>query len=237
MHSRIDEGMSARDSTQMPSTGNQSAKALVYVVDDDESFRLGVIRLLRAAGYDARGFESAGDFLLAHRSERPACVLLDIRLPGPSGLELQEALSKLEEPLPVIFISGHGSVPESVQAMKAGAVDFLLKPVKRESLLNAVESALSRQTESRAEREELRAARQLYESLTPREREVFDAIVEGKLNKEVADKLGTTERTVKAQRANVMAKMKAASFADLVRIAYRLHPGRSGSVDPRRRPS
>ncbi|HTD85609.1 MAG TPA: response regulator [Candidatus Binatia bacterium] len=219
--------MSARESTNLPTTTGLTAKPLIYVVDDDESFRTGVIRVLRAAGYDARGFGSAGEFLLAHRSEKAGCVLLDVRMPGPSGLELQEALSRMDELLPVIFISGQGSVSEGVRAMKAGAADFLTKPVKREVLLQTIESALTRETELRAAVEDLRMARSLYESLTPREREVFRGIVEGKLNKEVADQLGTTERTVKAQRANVMAKMKAASFADLVRIGYRLQTSES----------
>lgn len=223
--------MSARDSTNRPAVAGLSGKTLIYVVDDDESFRTSIIRVLRAAGYDARGFASAGEFLIAHRTEKAGCVLLDVRMPGPSGLDLQEALLRMKEPLPIIFISGEGTVSDSVRAMKAGAADFLVKPVKRELLLQAIENALSRGTEVRSEWEELRAARILYESLTPREREVFQAIIEGKLNKEVADHLGTTERTVKAQRANVMAKMKAGSFADLVKIGYRLQ------ADDRRGPT
>jgi FixJ family two-component response regulator len=223
--------MSARDSTHIPETPGLSAKVLICVIDDDESFRTSVVRLLRSAGYDARGVGSAGEFLLAHRSERPGCVLLDVGLPGPSGLELQEALGRLEEPTPIIFISGQASVAESVRAMKAGAADFLTKPINRDVLLKAIEKALSRGMKAHAELEDLRTARELFETLTPREREVFEGIVGGKLNKEVADQLGTTERTVKAQRANVMAKMKVTSFADLVRIGYRLHASETGPPD------
>jgi FixJ family two-component response regulator len=214
--------VSVRESSNLPAVAGAPGKTLIYVVDDDDSFRTGLIRLLHAAGYDARGFASAAEFLLAHRNERPECVLLDVGLPGPSGLELQEALKGNDKTLPVIFISGQGSVPESVRAMKAGAADFLTKPVKRELLLQTVESALSRGEVQHAEWEQLRVDRSLYESLTPREREVFHGIIDGKLNKEVAEQLGTTERTIKAQRASVMTKMKAGSFADLVKIGYRL---------------
>jgi FixJ family two-component response regulator len=222
--------MSTRATGNFPVTG-PTRKTFVYVVDDDESFRVGLTRMLRAAGYEALGFASAGEFLLAHRAEGPGCVLLDVHLPGPSGLDLQEAIGKTGESLPVIFISGQGSIPASVRAMKAGAVDFLTKPVKREVLLEAIKNAVRVGGAARIERDELRIARELYETLTPREREVFQGIVGGKLNKEVAEELGTTERTVKAQRANVMAKMKVSSFADLVRIGYRLQANqpRSGS--------
>lgn len=214
--------MSTRIAGSLPPTGAAPGKTFVYVVDDDESFRSGIMRVLRAAGYEAFGFASAGEFLVAQRGDGPGCVLLDFNLPGPSGLDLQEAIRKSGDSLPIIFISGQGSIPASVRAMKGGAIDFLTKPVRREVLLEVIENALRQGVEHRVERDELRSARELYETLTPREREVFQGIIGGKLNKEVADQLGTTERTVKAQRANVMAKMKATSFAELVRIGYRL---------------
>ena len=223
--------MSARNTSHVPSSAGPTTGRLIYVVDDDESFRMGIIRLLRGAGYDARGFGSAGEFLLAYRDKSPGCVLLDVGLPGPSGLDLQETLGRMEEPLPVIFISGQGTVHDSVRAMKAGAADFLTKPVRRELLFQAIEKALSGGMKARLERDDLRAARCLFESLTPRERQVFSAIIGGKLNKEVAEELGTTERTIKAQRASVMTKMKASSFAELVRIGYRLQASETRPVD------
>jgi FixJ family two-component response regulator len=200
---------------------------IVHVVDDDDSVRTAVVRLLQAAGYEARGYASAGEFLLG-RSDRnaPGCVVLDVRLPGPSGLDLQEALARLEVPLPIVFLTGHGDIPMSVHAMKAGAVDFLTKPVSREALLAAVRVALARDAETRAAREGLRTLRARYESLTPREREVFAGIVSGRLNKQIAAELGTAERTIKAHRAHVMEKMDVASVAELVRIAGQLGAGK-----------
>ena len=196
---------------------------IVHVVDDDDSVRTAVVRLLQAAGYEARGYASAGEFLLG-RSDRnaPGCVVLDVRLPGPSGLDLQEALARLEVPLPIVFLTGHGDIPMSVRAMKAGAVDFLTKPVSREALLAAVRTAVARDADTRAAREGLRGLRDRYESLTPREREVFAGIVAGRLNKQIAAELGTAERTIKAHRAHVMEKMDVASVAELVRIAGQL---------------
>ena len=200
---------------------------IVHVVDDDDSVRTAVVRLLHAAGYEARGYASAGEFLLG-RSDRnaPGCVVLDVRLPGPSGLDLQEALARLEVPLPIVFLTGHGDIPMSVHAMKAGAVDFLTKPVSREALLAAVRVALARDADTRAAREGLRTLRARYESLTPREREVFAGIVTGRLNKQIAAELGTAERTIKAHRAHVMEKMGVASVAELVRIAGQLGAGK-----------
>jgi len=200
---------------------------IVHVVDDDDSVRTAVVRLLQAAGYEARGYASAGEFLLG-RSDRnaPGCVVLDVRLPGPSGLDLQEALARLEVPLPIVFLTGHGDIPMSVRAMKAGAVDFLTKPVSREALLAAVRVAVARDADTRATREGLRGLRARYESLTPREREVFAGIVAGRLNKQIAAELGTAERTIKAHRAHVMEKMDVASVAELVRIAGQLGAGK-----------
>jgi FixJ family two-component response regulator len=197
---------------------------VVHVVDDDDSVRTAVQRLLQAAGYDVRGYASAGEFLLG-RSDRdaPGCVVLDVRMPGPSGLDLQEALARLEVPVPIVFLTGHGDIPTSVRAMKAGAVDFLTKPVSREALLAAVRSALGRDAEARAARARVHAWRSRYGSLTPREREVFAGVVAGKLNKQIAAELGTAERTVKAHRAQVMEKMQVASLAELVHVAEQLH--------------
>ena len=193
---------------------------VIHVVDDDESVRTGVVRLLQAAGFEARGYASAGEFLLG-RSDRnaPGCVVLDVRMPGPSGLDLQEALARLEVPLPIVFLTGHGDIPMSVRAMKAGAVDFLAKPVSRDTLLASVRAALARDAETRAAREGLRLLRARYETLTPREREVFAGVVAGKLNKQIAADLGTAERTVKAHRAQIMGKMQVASVAALVHVA------------------
>ena len=196
---------------------------VVHVVDDDDSVRTAVVRLLQAAGHEARGYASAGEFLLG-RSDRdaPGCVVLDVRMPGPSGLDLQEALARLEVPLPIVFLTGHGDIPMSVRAMKAGAVDFLTKPVSRDALLAAVRTALARDAETRSARARLHAFRARYETLTPREREVFAGVVAGKLNKQIAGELGTAERTVKAHRAQVMDKMQVASVAELVHVADQL---------------
>jgi FixJ family two-component response regulator len=205
------------------STNNTVPKgAVVHVVDDDAGVRTGLCRLLEAVGYETRAYPSAGDFLLQDPGDAPGCVLLDVRMPGPSGLDLQQALARRQEPLPIVFLSGHGDIPTSVQAVKAGAVDFLTKPVKRETLLAAVQGALEQNAARRAEREELRELQARYETLTPREREVFAHVVTGKLNKQIAGEVGAAERTVKAHRAHVMEKMQVGSLADLVRVAGRL---------------
>jgi FixJ family two-component response regulator len=198
------------------------ATATIHVVDDDESLRTALMRLLRAAGYAIRTYASAGDFLLNKPENAPGCVILDVRMPGPSGFELQEAIAKLDESLPIIFLSGHGDIPMSVRAIKAGAVDFLTKPVRKETLLQAVRTALAGSAERCATRELLHSLRSRYESLTPREREVFARVVSGKLNKQIAGELGTCERTVKAHRAHVMEKMQLTSVAELVRAADQL---------------
>jgi len=201
---------------------NASREDVVHVVDDDDGMRTGLCRLLRAAGYDARPYASAGDFLIADPGEAPGCVLLDLKMPGPSGLDLQQALARRPDPLPVVFLTGQGEIPDSVRALKAGASDFLTKPVERETLLLAVEHALAQDAVRRAERDDLRALQARYDRLTPREREVFAQVVDGKLNKQIAGEIGAAERTVKAHRAQVMEKMQVGSLAELVRVASRL---------------
>jgi RNA polymerase sigma factor (sigma-70 family) len=207
-------------------TSPVSEKPIVHVVDDDDSLRKAVTRLLHAAGYDVRAYSSAGDFALASReNNRRGCVLLDVRMPGPSGLDLQEALAKEDEPLPVIFLTAHGDVPTSVRAMKAGAVDFLTKPIKRDALLSAVRTALARDLRSHTSHEQRRDLRIRFAKLTPRERNVFELVVAGNLNKQIAAELGMAERTVKAHRAQVMAKMQATSLAELVHLADKMRYG------------
>ncbi len=195
---------------------------VIHVVDDDAGVRKGLARLLEAAGYEVRCHASAGEFLIAETGDTPGCVLLDVRMPGPSGLDLQDALAKRGEPLPIVFLTGHGDIPMSVRALKAGAVDFLTKPVDRPTLLAAVDAALAQDAARRAERDGLRALQQRYERLTAREKEVLAHVVSGKLNKQIAADIGAAERTVKAHRAQVMQKMAVESLADLVRAASRL---------------
>ena len=184
--------------------------AVIHVVDDDEDMRTALARLLQAEGYEVRTYASAGDFLLKPPAPGAGCLLLDLQMPGPSGLELQRAVS-----LPVVFLTGRGDVASSVRAMKAGAVDFLTKPVEPATLLNAVAAALARGFRQ----EDGRKAQASYERLTARERSVFEQVVAGKPNKQIARALGITERTVKMHRAQVMAKMQAGSLAELVRSA------------------
>lgn len=193
--------------------------AVIHVVDDDEAMRTAVARLLRAEGYEVRTYASAGAFLVSPPEPLPGCVLLDLQMPGPSGLELQQALQRQPQPLPIVFLSGRADISSSVRAMKAGAVDFLTKPVEPSTLLNAIETALSRDRSSRAQREGVSEAEARCGRLTGRERSVFDQVIAGKSNKEIARVLGITERTVKMHRAQVMAKMQAGSLAELVRSA------------------
>jgi FixJ family two-component response regulator len=195
---------------------------LIHVVDDDESLRTALLRLLDAAGFEARGYASTGDFLLQPPLDRPGCVLLDVRMPGPSGLDLQAALRRQGNALPVVFLTGYADVAASVRAMKAGAVDFLTKPVEREALFEALQRALARDAAQRATRAEAEGLRAAFAALTPRERAVFDRIVAGQINKQIADVLGIAERTVKLQRAQLMAKLGANSAAELGRLAERL---------------
>jgi len=195
---------------------------VVYVIDDDASIRTSLARLLRCAGYDAQGYESAAAFLVGERKDAPGCIVLDLGLPGMSGMELQAAIAKMEASLPIVFLTGRGDIETSVRAMKAGAVDFLTKPVKRDALLAAVGAALVHDAELRSRRDEARALRAKLQRLTAREREVLEHVVRGRLNKQIADALGTSIRTVKAHRAHVMTKMEVASLAELVSAAARL---------------
>jgi RNA polymerase sigma factor (sigma-70 family) len=194
----------------------------IHVVDDDDPLRTALLRLLNAAGFAARGYTSAGEFLLQPPPDGPGCLLLDVHLPGPSGLELQAALEHHKVTLPVVFLTGHGDVEASVRAMKAGAVDFLTKPVDKDALLDAIRRALARDSGNRAAREESERLRARFAALTPREREVFERVVMGKLNKQIADELGIAERTVKSQRAQLLAKLGVDSAAELGRLAEQL---------------
>ena len=197
-------------------------KPVVYVVDDDPSVGKALERLLRSAGHDVRTFTSALEFIEGRELAAPACLVLDLNMPGLNGLELQEYLADKEISLPIVFITGYGTVPESVKAMKAGAVDFLQKPFSDRDLLSAISHAIETDRRAKQDHEQLKELRERMESLTPREYEVFLLVVTGMLNKQIASQLGTVEKTVKVHRARVMAKMGAQSFADLVRLADKL---------------
>ena len=196
--------------------------ATVFVVDDDRSVRRSVVRLLETAGLRVEGYPSAEAFLERERPDGPGCVVLDVRMPGMNGLELQRRLAAAGRPMAIVFITGHGDVPMSVDAMKAGAVDFLLKPFDDEALLAAIARAIARERAGLRERQELDGLRARYERLTPRQQQVFAWVATGLLNKQIAARLGTGEKTIKVHRARVMATMQAGSLADLVRQAGRL---------------
>lgn len=196
---------------------------LIHVVDDDASFRTAIERRLKLAGYDVATYASA-EQLLDHlpAAEEPACILLDVQIPGLSGPELQSRLIELGSTVPIVFLTGHADTATTVRAIKAGAEDFLTKPVPSQQLIDAIERALLRQETASSQRSRLQSFRSLVASLTPRERQVFDLMVRGKINKQIAYELGMTERTVKAHRHQVMEKMQVLSFAELVSIAERL---------------
>jgi len=199
--------------------------ATVFVVDDDDALRRATTRLLASHGFTVKAFASAEEFVAAFDPEASGCLLLDLRMPGQSGLELQRTLGERGATLPIVFLTGHADVPASVHAMKHGAIDFLEKPVNEVQLVDALGRAIARDTEMRALRTERARLQRRYDALTPREREVFDEVVAGQLNKQAAYALGIAERTVKLHRARLLEKMGAASLADLVRMAERLGLG------------
>ena len=195
----------------------------IHVVDDDDSFRTAIERRLRLAGYQVATYPSAQQLLDRPPDENETgCILLDVRIPGLSGPELQGRLNELGSTLPIVFLTGHADTQTTVRTIKAGAEDFLTKPVESEQLLDAIRRAMARHAAARGERHRIEEMRALVEALTPRERQVFLLVVRGKLNKQIAHELGTTERTIKAHRHQVMEKMKVQSLAELVTLAERL---------------
>jgi FixJ family two-component response regulator len=195
---------------------------VVFVIDDDASMRDAVSRLLNAVGLTVQTFASAREFLAGRLPDVPGCAVLDVRLPGLSGLDLQREMVERGIHIPVIFVTGHGDIPMSVQAMKAGAVEFLTKPFRDQDLLDAVRSGIQLDRQGRKERAELAELRDGLRQLTPREREVMSLVVAGLLNKQIALRLGTSEKTIKIHRSHVMQKMRADSLADLVRMSQKL---------------
>lgn len=199
--------------------------AIVYVVDDDDAIREALSGLLRSVGLAMLGFGSPREFLEQTRTDAPSCLVLDVRLPGASGLEFQRELAAANENIPIIFITGHGDIPMSVRAMKAGAAEFLTKPFRDQELLDAIQSALATDRARRDQDRSLADLRARLASLTERERQVMAILVQGHVNKQIGAAIGTTESTVKAHRAQIMRKMQAATLADLIRMAGRLHRG------------
>lgn len=197
----------------------RETEPIVFIVDDDESVRKALSRLIKSVDLKVETFSSANDFLKRDPYDGPACLVLDIRMPGLSGLDLQAELAKSERTSSIVFITGHGNIPMSVQAIKSGAVDFLEKPFEEQALLDAVHLAIQKDRLVKEKLAELRKIQERVESLTPREREVFALVVTGMLNKQIAFEMGISEKTIKVHRARVMQKMQADSLADLVRMA------------------
>jgi RNA polymerase sigma factor (sigma-70 family) len=198
------------------------AKPTILIVDDDPELRASLERLLRSVGLDAQLFASIPDFLKSDLPDGPTCLVLDVRLPGRSGLDLQRELAATKIQIPIIFITGHGDIPMSVQAMKGGAIEFLTKPFRDQELVEAIHLGLARDRAHRENEESLRALRERFESLSPREREIMIQVVQGRLSKQIAFDIGISEVTVKVHRSNLMRKMKAASLPELGRIADKL---------------
>jgi len=201
---------------------------IVFVVDDESAVGVSIKRLLHSVGLEARHFTSASEFLRAKRPDAPGCIVLDVRLPDLSGLDLQQELAKANVDLPVIFVTGHADIPMTVRAMKAGAVEFLTKPFREQELLEAVQRAISRHRQTRDQRASMRVLQSRYELLTPRERQVFPLVSSGLLNKQVAAELNASEKTIKVHRGQLMQKMEAHSLSDLIRMAEQL-----GVLSPR----
>lgn len=200
-------------------------EAIVYVIDDDEAIREALDGLLRSVGLKMIGFATPRSFLKHKREEAPSCLVLDVRLPGASGLEFQRELASAKDLIPIIFITGHGDIPMSVRAMKAGAVEFLTKPFRDQDLIDAIQGALATDRARLLQDQDLADLRARLNSLTERERQVMAILVQGQLNKQIGAALGTTESTVKAHRAQIMRKMQATTLADLIRMASRLQFG------------
>ncbi len=196
-----------------------ASDAIVAIVDDDPSAREGLQSLIRSAGWRVESFASGQEFLARQTAEAPSCLVLDLQMPGLSGLDLQKRMAEVGLEVPIVFLTGHGNIPASVKAMKAGAVEFLTKPFDEKELLQAIQQAIERDRRTRQQRAELRDLRDRYEALTMREQQVMEQVVSGLLNKQIAAELNITEFTVKFHRAHVMRKMLAGSLADLVRMA------------------
>jgi FixJ family two-component response regulator len=198
-------------------------RPIVFVVDDDSSMREAVQDLIASVGLEARGFASPREFLEADRPDAPACLVLDVRLPGASGLNFQQELARSGNAIPIIFITGHGDIPMSVRAIKAGAVEFLTKPFRDQELLDAINAGIERNRAQRREAVIVDDLRRRYASLTPREREIIALVIVGRMNKQIADDLGVSEVTVKVHRGQIMRKMRAKSLPELVRMGDVLH--------------
>jgi RNA polymerase sigma factor (sigma-70 family) len=230
-HGQRSEGATRGGPVARSTDTSAGAAPIVFVIDDDESMRRALERLLRSVGLQVETFSAASDFIGRALPDRPACVILDLRLPGLSGLEVQESLARAGREIPIIFISGYADVPSSVRAFKAGAFDFLQKPFSDQQLLDVIHEALERNREERRQRAERAAVRERFDTLTPRERDVLHLVLQGLLNKQIAAELGISEKTVKFHRGRVMDKTQAGSVAELVRQA--------GKIDvrlPRSRP-